>query len=285
MKIFDFLFPFKLKSSAHTDKGKKRPHNEDSILSDDINKLYVVADGIGGHGSGEIASRQCLNILKEYIEESSHLPSSKSDSFQDQLSQVNFENANDIGTTNFPSINLLINAIFLANSTIYSKNKKEKEKEKGEINKRGMGTTLAGCWFLPKQKKIILFNIGDSRVYLLREHNLIQRTHDHSLLQHWIDNGKQGDKPSANIILRAIGPSAEVQAEIELANIQRGDTWLICSDGLHGMLSNQQIKDFLINRTSDKSLSNYPNFSSRLIDKANYAGGIDNISVIIIHIT
>ena len=279
MKIFDFLFPFKLKSSAHTDKGKKRPHNEDSILSDDTSKLYVVADGIGGHGSGEVASQECISILNEYISKSNQL-TAETDTFQEQISQVNYENASDIGTTNFPGIHFLINAIFLANSKIYSENKADIESGK----KRGMGTTLAGCWFLPKQKKVILFNIGDSRIYLLRDNKLIQRTHDHSLRQHWIDNGRQGDKPSANIILRAIGPRPEVEPDIELANIKRGDTWLICSDGLHGMLSDHDIEEFLIHRMSDKSLSNFQNFSPRLVDKANYFGGLDNISVIIIHI-
>lgn len=103
--------------------------------------------------------------------------------------------------------------------------------------------------------------------------------------QHWLDHGMVGEKPPKNIILRAIGPREEIEPDIEVANIQKGDTWLICSDGLHGMLEDQIIETFLEQRLEDKSLSNYKNFAPRLVDKANYAGGLDNISVVLIHVT
>jgi len=282
MNIFSFLFPLKLKSSAKTDTGKKRKHNEDSILSDDENHLYIVADGIGGHGRGEYASQESLNIVNNYLFSNVELNTNKtsSDIINDQLSQVDYENASDIGSKKFPQLNHLIESLHLANKKIYDENQNNETSDK----KRGMGTTFSGCWFLTKQKRVILFNIGDSRVYLLRDNELNQRTHDHSLRQQWIDNGMEGARPPANIILRAIGPREQIEPDIELANIKKGDCWLICSDGLHGMVSDEMIKEFLVNRVSDKNLSNYQNFSSRLVDKANYAGGLDNISVIIIHV-
>ncbi|MFK5891677.1 MAG: protein phosphatase 2C domain-containing protein [Pseudomonadota bacterium] len=282
MNIFNFLFPLKLKSSAKTDKGKKRAHNEDSILADEKQNLFIVADGIGGHGNGKYASQESIKILNQQLFSNKKSSNNKpqTDKLNEQLSQINFENASDIGTVKFPQLNHLLDAIFLANEKIYSENQANINIDK----KRGMGTTFSGCWFLPKQKKVILFNIGDSRIYLLRKNNLSQRTHDHSMRQHWIDNGEQGPKPPANIILRAIGPRPQVEADIELADIERGDTWLICSDGLHGMLSDKIIEEFLCNRVKDKNISNFQNFSPRLVDKANYAGGLDNISVIIIHV-
>jgi PPM family protein phosphatase len=281
MNIFNFLFPIKLKSSAKTDKGKKRAHNEDTILADEKDNLFIVADGIGGHGHGEYASQESINILKNHLFPNKKINNKpQPDKINEQLSQVNFENASDIGSVKYPQITLLLDAIHLANEAIYNENQTNTNID----NKRGMGTTFSGCWFLPKQKKVILFNIGDSRIYLLRNKSLSQRSHDHSMRQHWIDNGKQGPKPPANIILRAIGPRPQVEADIELANIERGDTWVICSDGLHGMLSDTVIEEFLCNRINDKNLSNFKNFSPRLVDKANYAGGLDNVSVIIVHV-
>jgi len=279
MNIFSFFFPLKFKSSARTDTGKKRDHNEDSILNDDENHLYIVADGIGGHGRGEFASEESINLVTNYLFEENNKESDL-EKQNEQLSQVNFENAGDIGSTKFPQINHLIDALHLANEKIYAENSNNKSINK----KRGMGTTFSGCWFLKKQKRVILFNIGDSRVYLLRDKVFTQRTHDHSLRQQWLDNGQEGPKPPANIILRAIGPRPQVEPDIELANIKRGDTWLICSDGLHGMLNDEIIKEFLVNRVNDQNLPNHQNFSPRLVDKANYAGGLDNVSVIIIHI-
>jgi len=279
MNIFSFFFPLKFKSSAETDTGKKRDHNEDSILSDDKNHLYIVADGIGGHGRGEYASEESIHLVQDYLLKANH-DTVDLEKKNEQLSQVNFENASDIGSNKFPQINQIIDALHLANEKIYAENASNNSIDK----KRGMGTTFSGCWFLRKQKKVILFNIGDSRVYRLRDNILSQRTHDHSLRQQWIDNGQEGPKPPANIILRAIGPRPKVDPDIELANINRGDTWLICSDGLHGMLSNKIIEEFLLNRVRDQSLPNFKNFAPRLVDKANYAGGLDNISVIIIHV-
>lgn len=282
MNIFSFFFPLKLKSSAKTDTGKKRDHNEDSILSDDKNHFYIVADGIGGHGRGEYASQESIQITNNDLFVNNDFKNKKPSpgKAHEQLSQVNFENASDIGSNKYPQLNYLIDALHLANDKIYGENQSNKKIDK----KRGMGTTFSGCWFLTRQKRVILFNIGDSRIYLLRNNALNQRTHDHSLRQQWIDNGKEGPKPPANIILRAIGPRPKIEPDIELANIEKGDTWLICSDGLHGMLSDKIIEQFLLNRVSDKNLSNFQNFSPRLVDKANYAGGLDNVSAIIIHV-
>jgi len=279
MNIFSFFFPIKIKSSAKTDRGKKREQNEDSILEDTKNHFYVVADGIGGHGRGDYASSQSIKIVEEYLFNSD--TSSQTEMTSDQISQINFENAADIGSNKYPQIKTLFHGLNLANQKIYSENQNTKTDDE---KKRGMGTTFSGCWFLEKQKKVILFNIGDSRIYLLRNSKLIQRSHDHSMLQHWIDNGKQGKKPASNIILRAIGPCEEIEVDIELADIKRGDTWLICSDGLHGMLKNKTIEEFINQRVSDKSLSNHANYANRLVDKANYAGGLDNVSAVIIHI-
>lgn len=275
MKLLNFFFPIKIKFSAQTDKGQKREHNEDSLLTDKKNNLFIVADGLGGHTNGEYASSESLNILKKL------LTKENTEVIEDHhlMSEVNYDNAADVGTTEFPEINQVFHAIDEANHFIHEKNL-----DIIADNKKPMGTTISGCWFFPKRQKAILFNVGDSRIYLFRQGQFIQKSHDHSLLQYWLDNGQKGEKPNANVIIRAIGPKPNVHPDIELTDIERGDTWLICSDGLHGMISHDDIEQFLASRLERNNLATYKNFSTRLVDKANYAGGLDNISVILIHI-
>lgn len=280
MSIFDFLFPLRFKSSAKTDKGKKRPHNEDTIYCNDKQKLYIVADGIGGHGRGEYASSQSIKLFSELLFDRKFQPAPLS---REQLRLINFENVDDINTQKLPELTRLVAALHKTNEQIYQENRKLKDKAI-DGKERGMGTTFSGCWFLPGQKRVLLFNIGDSRVYLLRDEQFVQRTHDHSMRQYWLDNGQHGEPPPKNIILRAIGPKQQIEPDIEVANIKKGDTWLICSDGLHGMINDKQLHQFITDRVADKSLSNYQTYAPRLLDKANYAGGLDNISVILIHI-
>lgn len=277
MKLLNFFFPLKLKSSGMTDKGQKRALNEDYIYYDDERGLYLVADGIGGHGNGDYASQETVKIIEAYLDE--HIDDSDVKG-PEQLTNVSYENAGDIGSKKFYELNHIIDAIELSNEKIF----KENQIRQAQSNKKGMGTTLSGCWFLPKKRRVVLFNCGDSRVYQFRNHQLIQKSHDHSMRQHWIDNGRVGPKPAANIILRAIGPRDTVVPDIELADMRKGDTWLICSDGLHGMIPDRDIQEFLTNRLSNKKLPNHENFSSRLVDKANYAGGLDNISVVLVHV-
>ncbi len=287
MNLINFFFPLKIKSSALTDKGKKRKHNEDSILADNKHHLYIVADGIGGHINGAYASSESINVVKDYL-------FSCKDKIMDEhesLAQVNFENASDIGSNDYPELNHLIHAIDIANESIYNKTQENQDETEevipendAPVKKKGMGTTFVGCWFLPKRKRVILFNVGDSRAYLIRNNEMSQKTHDHSALQHWKDNGHEGPKPKANVIIRAIGPREHTQADFELAEIKKGDTWLICSDGLHGMLSDEELAEFLLPRLEDKSLVHYGSYASRLVDKANYAGGMDNVSVILVHV-
>jgi len=277
MNILNFFFPLKLKSSGMTDKGQKRALNEDYIHYDDRSGLYLVADGIGGHGNGDYASQETVKVIDTYLNEHQNDKNVKG---AEQLSNVSYENAGDIGSKNFFELNHIIDAIELANEKIY----KENQIRQAQSNKKGMGTTLSGCWFLPKKRRVVIFNCGDSRIYQFRDNQLIQKSHDHSMRQHWIDNGRVGPKPAANIILRAIGPREMVLPDIELADMRRGDTWLICSDGLHGMIKDSEIQEFLANRLANKKLPNHENFSSRLVDKANYVGGLDNISVVLVHI-
>jgi len=260
-----------------TDKGQKRALNEDYIYYDDKMGLYLVADGIGGHGNGDYASKETVNIIESYLAEHRE---DKNVQGAEQLSNVSYENAGDIGSDKYCELNHVIDSIELSNETIYSENQ-----QRLSLNsKKGMGTTLSGCWFLPKKRKVVVFNCGDSRVYQFRDNQLVQKTHDHSMRQYWIDNGRVGPKPAANIILRAIGPRDTVAPDLELADMRKGDTWLICSDGLHGMIADQDIQEFLANRLNNKKLPNYESFSARLVDKANYVGGLDNISVVIVHV-
>ncbi|MBF0264337.1 MAG: serine/threonine-protein phosphatase [Gammaproteobacteria bacterium] len=264
-----------LLSSALTDTGCKRNHNEDSLLEDKKNHLYVVADGIGGHTRGEVASSESIKIVKEILFSKEVIELQE----HDNLSQVDFEDLDDMDGDKFSEINHMLHAIESVNKSINSRNQKELSEKK-----KGMGTTFVGCWFLPAYQKVILFNIGDSRIYLFRNQELIQKTVDHSLLQYWLDHGQKGPKPNANIIVRAIGPREEVLPDLELFNYQKGDSWLICSDGLHGMLSDDQIQNFLQDKTESDKLTHYDSYAKELVDMANDAGGHDNISAILIHV-
>ncbi len=282
MGLIDFFLPMKFKSSAVTDKGKVRAQNQDAIYADDKQKLYIVADGIGGHGHGEYASQESIKLFCQLLFDKDFEPGQLN---ENQMSLIDFEDASDIGQDKYPQLHRLYFALHQTNQNIHEENKRlQKESADGE-KFRGMGTTFSGCWFLPAEKRVILFNIGDSRIYLLRNNKMVQRTHDHSLRQHWLDHGQQGEPPPKNIILKAIGPKPQIEPDIEVANICRGDTWMICSDGLHGMLEDNEIQHFILQRIADRKLRNYQNFAPRLLDKANYAGGLDNISVILIHIS
>jgi len=264
-----------LLSSALTDTGRKRNHNEDSILEDKTNHLYIVADGIGGHTRGEFASSESIQIVKDLLcsETKNELPE------HDKLSQVDFEDVADMSSNSFPEVNALLHAIESANKSINSKNQEELSEKK-----KGMGTTFVGCWFLPQHHKVILFNVGDSRIYLFRENKLIQKTIDHSLLQYWLDHGQKGPRPNANIIVRAIGPREDTLPDVELMNYQSGDHWLICSDGLHGMINDEELEKFFIDKIENDKLAHYDSYAQELIDMANKAGGADNISAILIHV-
>ncbi len=232
-----------------TNKGKVRDINEDNYLltENDSYILYAVADGMGGHNAGEIASEIAVNSLKEL--------------FDDQ------------------HVKLQVPA-FINKSIIYANEKIIEQADKND-NYLGMGTTLTMAVIDKIENILYVGNVGDSRVYLISEDKIRQITSDHSLVAEFVKQGKITQKeaeshPKKNIITRALGTNYEVSADIFEIDIERNFKLMLCSDGLTNHLNNEEILRIINNNTE--------NCAEKLIDMANKKGGTDNITVIIAEI-
>ena len=242
-----------LLSAGSTDSGRIRKVNEDDFLVDDQLSLFMVADGLGGHGSGNVASSLAIETLQDEIQNGINALDEKSLQDTSQLSIV-------IG-----------NAISMANKTIYEKNK-----EKGFADGTGMGTTLVGIYFIEGNESFISFNIGDSRLYRHKNGTLEQTTKDHSLLQEWHDMGRLGEPPAANLLNRAVGLFPDIDADMVLHTTRPKELLMLCSDGLTTMVDDADISSTLIedDNTDPKDIC------LRLVENANDSGGEDNITVV-----
>ena len=245
-----------------SDIGKIRPHNEDSTISDARLGIALVADGMGGYKAGEVASAiaatSILNDVKSGLKQLGVI-----------AKQTNKENGYNSQSQ------LLIKAITHANSMIYNKAQEE------ELC-RGMGTTIVIGLFYDGM--ISVANVGDSRLYLLRENNFKQITKDHSLLQEVIDKGKvPREKAEAmtprNLVTRALGIEARVKVDIFEEQVKNDDIYLLCSDGLNDMVTDEEI-----HLTLSKYSVNLQQAANELVAMANSRGGRDNISIILAQI-
>jgi protein phosphatase len=237
-----------------TDTGRCREHNEDSIrLNSDYN-LFMVADGMGGHQAGEIASKMATDTVETAL--------------------INHHNTPGLQNSDidFSELTAVTEAVEKCNININQANR-----DRGLREGKGMGTTIVGCWFLPAQKMSVIFNVGDSRAYSFFKNELTQITTDHSLLQLWKDKCFEGDEPAANVLTKALGPYPEVAPDVMLYPVKKGEKILLCSDGLTTMINDEAIHETLTQY--QRSPKDIP---EQLIIKANLAGGEDNISVVII---
>ncbi len=230
-----------------TDVGLARSVNQDdfmSLLGRDApigDALFAVADGMGGHSAGEVASRIALELLRY-----------------------------ELSNASSPTERTLRRAVSIANKGVYS----ESTMVPGL---RGMGTTLVVG--LVMDGMMIICNIGDSRAYLLREGTLKQITKDHSWVAEMVDQGlltpdQAAVHPRQNMITRALGIGESVQADVYRVPLQKNDRVLLCSDGLHGLVDDAEIASLL----AGKSLKGA---AGELVKSANRAGGSDNITVIV----
>ena len=237
-----------MKAFAATDVGKVREVNQDCVFSSTgpvgcLPNLFIVADGMGGHKAGDIASRLTV------------------DSVVDKLSKVNSKDY-----------------ISVITDTIIKVNKEVIDKAAESQDYAGMGTTLVVATVFDNILKVA--NVGDSRLYVVGE-DIIQITRDHSLVEEMVING-QLDRADArvdkrkNIITRAIGGESKVEAEMFSVELKPEDKILMCSDGLSNMVDDAEILE-IINREPDIEKA-----ARLLIDAANENGGKDNISVVIV---
>ena len=230
---------------GHTDTGKTRTSNEDCILCIPALGVALLADGMGGHSAGEVASRTAVDtahaILKQTIR----------------------------GVSPHERLETALQA---AHSVI-------REKAKHSIRCRGMGTTFIGI--IIENGYLHHAHVGDSRLYLLRDQQLTAVTHDHSLLQEFIDQGlysreEAEEKVSRNILTRALGLEPHVTIDYDYLKINQGDRFLLCSDGLYDMLSEHEL-GALLGRPHD-----IEGIALDMLELANARRSKDNVSVIVI---
>ncbi len=237
-----------MRSDGRTDIGKKRVQNQDSIFFTDepigpLPNLYIVADGMGGHKAGDVASKTAIECVTEYIKES---------------------------TLN-NSVSVLKRAILYANDKIYNMARENEDW-------KGMGTTFVAA--VCEDDTLYVANIGDSRLYFIND-EIRQITMDHSLVEELIrsgqlDRNKGRNHPEKNIITRALGISDKIMTDFFELEMKEGDGILLCSDGLSNMLEDDEIKEIVLESSGDITAA-----VEKLIDRANYYGGRDNISVVV----
>lgn len=235
--------------AARTDVGVVRSGNEDSYLMANDRGLFIVADGMGGHAAGEVASEMATQLVSQEFRPARGM------SDDELMAQM-------------------VGAIRAANSAIYRRTLQEQDK-------RGMGTTVTVLTLLPR--RYLIGQVGDSRAYLLRGGVLTQITTDHSYVQEQVDAGRLTPEearvhPYANVITRCVGSSGDVVPDLFIGTLEAGDLLLLASDGLTGMLEDEDVRAVL---ERDLTLED---MVDQLIEDANRRGGLDNITVLLVKI-
>ena len=251
-----------IKHWAATDVGRKRSQNEDNFLIDKNLNLFVVADGMGGHALGEVASAIAVHTIRDVVFAERDLLTS---------------HAEIDSTAQMELCTLLEYAVHHASAQIFRKAQQEPEK-------RGMGTTVVALLIIG-QRGFIAY-VGDSRIYLSRNGVIYPLTEDHSLMNELIRSGKvRADEfavsPYANFknaMTRAVGVYEHVEVDILDFEILPGDAFLLCSDGLYDYLDDAEI-------TSNLALTNIEDIPGRFIDLANSRGGKDNVTALVVQVS
>ncbi|WP_077367355.1 Stp1/IreP family PP2C-type Ser/Thr phosphatase [Anaerosalibacter sp. Marseille-P3206] len=237
-----------------TDRGRLRENNQDYYYSSktlDL-PLFIVADGMGGHKAGEVASKMAVEIIVEVF------------------------NSNKVNVSKDEKtiINTIKQAIDEANEKIY-------KKSLANLEFNGMGTTLTMAYILGK--KLLVGHIGDSRVYIIQDNKIYQITEDHSLVAELVKNGSISAEeaqyhPQKNIITRAVGTSKSIDTDIVIDEVKKGDIILLCTDGLTNMIDDLEIKNII------KDNDDMQKACEGLVKRANELGGLDNITAIAVKI-
>ncbi|HYE80585.1 MAG TPA: Stp1/IreP family PP2C-type Ser/Thr phosphatase [Clostridia bacterium] len=244
-----------MRSVGKTDIGLVRKVNEDSFLCEKLDGiedtyLYIVADGMGGHNAGEVASSMAVEEIASYIK----------------------ENIGELMLGDREIQDLIRNAITHANDKVYKTSILKS-------NCLGMGTTLS--MVLVKGTVIYIGHVGDSRIYLIRENRIERLTEDHSLVAELIKAGtikpeEAANHPQKNVITKALGTEYTLEPDVSRCDMQNGDIILICTDGLSNTVYEEDIVDLVVN-TSDLNEA-----CELLVNKAKEKGGFDNITAVVI---
>lgn len=265
---------------GRTDVGCVRTLNEDNLRIHTQAGLVMVADGMGGHDAGEVASKKVVDSISQVLSNTSALDISAS--MQDEtmtlgtsLDLDDDEDLDDDPTLDDvpnPVIAMVTSAINEANMVVNRANQ-----EKGYPEGTGMGSTVVGLWLPEFSEQPVIFHVGDSRLYLFRRKRLLQVTKDHTLYEQWANFGGTGDPPAKNILLQAMGPSKAVTPDVRFQYLKPGDAILLCSDGLSGMIPDPLLEKIL----SELNPDNLATVADKLIDTAKKRGGKDNISIVL----
>ena len=249
--------PLRIEVAGETNVGMKRTHNEDNFSIIEESGLYIVADGMGGHASGEVASKMAVDSMKEFFVATANDPE-RTWPYKMDRSKGYEENR-------------LITGTKLANLRIY-------ESAQRDSRQRGMGTTIVTIFAV--EDGVYTAHVGDSRVYRLREGKIEQLTEDHSLLNDYIKMKRLTPEeianfPHKNVIVRALGMKDTVKVDTRLEQPRAGDLYLLCSDGLSGPVTDEELLQ-ICSSTGDLKGS-----ATKLIERANTNGGPDNITVVL----
>ena len=258
-------------ATGTTDVGLRRSQNEDAFLIDSKIGLIALADGIGGRDAGEVASFEATNALQEYLTECQDKGTIRSKDSNPTSHQP--VTACSLNSTSH-LLDQAMAAVIYANDKIYTMNQNS-----GLPPDRLMGTTLIGLICVPDDPwSTVVFHVGDSRLYRLRDGQMEQLTRDDTLHQDWLDNGRVGKEPQRNILSQCIGPQPHVQPTIFAPAFRRNDLLLLCSDGLSDLVNEEKLRDRMI-ETDRKQLDAT---CQALITAANDHGGKDNITAVLV---
>ena len=241
-----------------SDTGQKRPHNEDSAVTDTSLGLAVVADGMGGYKAGEVASAIAAQLILDEVR--STLPAAKSSAID---SESGLSAASDV----------IRDAVVKANERVF-------RTAQDVPQCQGMGTTVVVVFYCGD--KVSIAHVGDSRVYRLRGDEFKQITNDHSLVQELVDRGfftpeEAAENTPKNLVTRALGIEEKVEVDVQEQDSAPGEIYLLCSDGLNDMVDDEEI-----HLTLSKYSANLVEAASELVRLANEKGGKDNISVVLV---
>jgi PPM family protein phosphatase len=252
--------PLKARGVGITDVGLQRDHNEDTFAVLQEHELFIVADGMGGHRAGDVASRLASESISDFFQRTAGEEVTWPFHFDSGLSE---------------SENRLLTAIRLANRQIYEHSLKSHDL-------RGMGTTVVGALFNPETRKMYVGHVGDSRAYMIRDGKISQLTRDHSLVNDYLKvmpdmpEDQRSELPK-NVITRALGMQDSVEVDLLAHDTRVGDTFVLCSDGLSGMISDAEILQVAGQNDLTAACRN-------LTALANEHGGEDNITAVLVRI-
>ncbi|HKY36859.1 MAG TPA: Stp1/IreP family PP2C-type Ser/Thr phosphatase [Polyangiaceae bacterium] len=244
-----------------TDVGLQRDHNEDSFAILQDHELYIVADGMGGHRAGDVASKLATEAIVDFFRATAAEDFTWPFHFDSRMSEEE---------------NRLLTGIKIANRQIVERSSRSRECH-------GMGTTVVGALFSGKKGKMYIGHVGDSRAYRVRAGEIRQMTRDHSLVNDYLLampelTDEQKSELPKNVITRALGMQEHVSVDLQGDDVSVGDCYVLCSDGLSGMIEDAEILD-VVSRSG-----NIDEACRRLIALANEHGGEDNITAVLVRI-